>query len=51
MASADFGGGIIAPLEATSIKAAPQISQGKTRNFPPTYPPHIRRLSPNDIGL
>jgi hypothetical protein len=51
MASADFCGDIDAPLEATSFAASPQISQGKTRNFPPIYPPHLRRLAPNDIGL
>ena len=51
MASADFCGGIVAPLGVTSPKAAPQISQGKTRNFPPTYPPHLRRMIPDDIGL
>ncbi len=50
-ASADFCGDLDAPLETPSFAASPQISQGKTRNFPPTYPPHIRRLIPNDIGL
>ncbi len=55
-ASADFCDDIDAPLEASSLsdyvaRASPQISQGKTRNFPPTHPPHIRRLAPNDIGL
>lgn len=51
MASADFCGDIATSYEATSFTASPQISQGKTRNFPLTYSPHIRQLSPNDIGL
>jgi len=51
MASADFCDDIDAPCEAPSLSASPQISQGKTRDFPPIYPPHIRWLSPNDIGL
>lgn len=55
-ASADFCGDIDAPLETPGsgdyvARASPQISQGKTRSFPPTHPPHIRRLAPNDIGL
>ena len=28
-----------------------QISQGKTRDFPPIYLPHIRRFDPDDMGL
>ena len=56
MASADFYSSITAPLGTASQKdvhpaAKLQISQGKTRNFPPTYPPHIRQLAPDDIGL
>ena len=56
MASADFCSPVTAPLETASQKdfrptARLQISQGKTRNFPPTYPPHLRQLAPDDIGL
>ena len=51
MASADFCRPIVTPCDVTSPRAGRQISQGKTRDFPPTYPPHIRRLGPNDIGL
>jgi hypothetical protein len=55
-ASADFCGDINAPLETSGLsdyvaRASLQISQGKTRNFPPANPPHLRRLAPNDIGL
>ena len=51
MASADFYRPIVTPCDVTSPWAGRQISQGKTRDFPPTYPPHIRRLGPDDIGL
>ena len=51
MASADFYGDIATSCEVTSLAASPQISQGKTRNFPLAYSPHLRRLNPNDIGL
>ena len=62
MASADFCLNITAPLEAISFhwnfvsgsildQAFKQISQGKTRDFPPTYPPHIHHHDPNVIGL
>ena len=57
MASADFCQNIIAPLEAISLsgsileQAFQQISQGKTRDFPPTYPPHIRHRDPDVFGL
>ncbi len=51
MASADFCRPIVTPRDVASPWAGRQISQGKTRDFPPTYPPHIRRLDPNDIGL
>jgi hypothetical protein len=50
-ASADFCGDLDVPLETRSFAASPQISQGKTRNFLPTHPPHLRQLAPNDIGL
>ena len=51
MASADFCHPIGSPYDEPSPKAGRQISQGKTRDFPPIYPPHLRRLDPNDIGL
>ncbi len=51
MASADFYRPIVTPYDVTSPRAGRQISQGKTRDFPPTYPPHIRRIGPDDIGL
>lgn len=56
MASADFYSSITDPLGTASQKdirpsAKLQISQGKTRNFPPTDPPHLRQLAPDDIGL
>ncbi len=51
MASADFCRPIVTPRDVASPWAGRQISQGKTRDFPPTYPPHIRRLDPDDIGL
>jgi hypothetical protein len=51
MASADFCRPIDSPCDEPSPWAGRQISQGKTRDFPPTYPPHIRRLDPDDIGL
>ena len=51
MASADFYRPIVTPYDVTSPRAGRQISQGKTRDFPPTYPPHIRPLGPDDIGL
>jgi len=51
MTSADFCRPIVTPRDVTSPKAGRQISQGKTRDFPPTYPPHIRRIGPDDIGL
>lgn len=51
MASADFCHDIAAPFDAASPKAPRQISQGKTRDFPPTHPPHLRRLDPDDLRL
>ena len=51
MASADFCRPISSPCDGPSPWAGRQISQGKTRDFPPTYPPHIRRLDPDDMGL
>ena len=51
MASADFYRPIVTPCDVTSPWAGRQISQGKTRDFPPTYPPHLRQLGPDDIGL
>lgn len=51
MASADFCRPLGSPCDEPSPKAGRQTSQGKTRDFPPTYPPHIRRSGPDDIGL
>ena len=51
MASADFCRLIESPCDDASPRAQRLISQGKTRDFPPIYPPHIRRLDPDDIGL
>jgi hypothetical protein len=51
MASADFCQPIWSPCDGHSLTAGGQISQGKTRDFSPIYPPHIRRLLPDDIGL
>ena len=51
MASADFCHPIEPPCDDSSPRAGRQISQGKTRDFPPIHPPHIRRLAPDDFGL
>gem|GEM_PF-3167115 len=51
MASADFYRPFVTPYDVTSPWAEQQTSQGKTRDFPPTYPPYIRRIGPDDIGL
>jgi len=51
MASADFCQPLSPPCDGLSQTAGRQISQGKTRDFPPIHPPHIRRLAPDDIGL
>lgn len=48
MASADFCGSIPPPLDGGSLSADPQNSQGKTRHFPPTYPPHLLPHPPDD---
>jgi hypothetical protein len=51
MASTDFCDNMDSRLETPSFAASSQISQGKTRNCPPKYPPHKRRLAPDDVGL
>ena len=51
MASADFCPSLAVPLDPASLSADGQISQGKTRDLRPTYPPHIRPPSPGGIGL
>jgi hypothetical protein len=51
MASADFCRPVESPYDGSSPKAGQQISQGKTRDFPPIYPPHLRQHAPDDIGL
>jgi hypothetical protein len=43
MASADFCQTVKTPCSASSLAAARQISQGKTRDFPSIRPPHLRR--------
>jgi len=45
MASADFCRPFKSPYDDSSPKAGQQISQGKTRDFPPIYPSHIRQLA------
>jgi hypothetical protein len=39
------------PDSGTSPEAREQISQGKTRDGHSIHPPHIRRASPDDMGL
>jgi hypothetical protein len=51
MASADFCPSIATPLGIASLSADGQISQGKTRDLRPIYPPHLRPTSPGGIGL
>lgn len=55
MASADPCRPIPTPRSAGSTPdttgADRQVSQGKTRDLRPTYPPHIRPDPPGDIGL
>ena len=51
MASADFCPSIATPLGIASLSADRQISQGKTRDLRPTYPPHLRPTGPDGIGL
>jgi len=50
-ASADFCSSIARPLSLASPWADEQISRGKTRDFRPIYPPHIRPSGPGGIGL
>jgi len=40
MASADFCHPLGLPYDDRSLAAGKQISQGKTRDFPPIHPPH-----------
>jgi len=51
MASADSWQFIEPPLGGPSPRANRQVSQGKTRDCPPIYPPHLRRSGPGAIGL
>jgi len=51
MASADFCPSIATPRSIASLSADRQISQGKTRDLRPTYPPHLRPPGPDGIGL
>ena len=39
------------PVSVTSSVAREQISQGKARDGHSIHPPHIRRASPDDMGL
>ena len=42
---------LAAPVAHLTTGADRQVSQGKTRDLRPTYPPHIRPDPPGDIGL
>ena len=50
-ASADFCSSLATPLSAASLAPDGQISQRKTRDFPPIYPVHLRPVGPDGIGL
>jgi len=49
--SADFCPSIATSLDPASLSADGQISQGKTRDLRPIYPPHLRPSDPGGIGL
>jgi hypothetical protein len=51
MASADCCLTVVTSPNATSLAAVRQLSQGQARDGRSIYPPRIRPLSPDDIGL
>jgi hypothetical protein len=51
IASADCCVAVVASRNATSLSAATQLSQGQARDGRSIYPPHLRALGPDDIGL
>ena len=51
VASADLCLRLAAPSGTTSLTARQQTSRGKTRDFLPIYPPHLRPLGPDGHGL
>jgi len=51
LASADSWAPVGAPHSPPSLSAGAQVSQGKTRDCRPIYPPHLRRSGPGAIGL